>query len=86
MKIAKIRTRLVLKMFGNTSTDNYRSMITLSNLILLLNFSKAFFLLQLNGYMEDKFSKCLMDFRENHSTQNSLLKMIEFWKASLKNG
>ena len=36
--------------------------------------------------MENKFSKYLTGFRKNHNTQNSLLRMIESWKAKLNNG
>ena len=36
--------------------------------------------------MGNKFSKYLTGFRKNHNTQNSRLRMIEFWKAKLKSG
>ena len=36
--------------------------------------------------MENKLSKCLAGFRKNHNTQNSLLRIIESWKAKLNNG
>ena len=36
--------------------------------------------------MESKFSKYVTGFRKNHNTQNSLLRMIESWKAKLNNG
>ena len=36
--------------------------------------------------MENKFSIYLTGFRNNQSTQNSLLRMIEPWKAKLNNG
>ena len=35
--------------------------------------------------MENKFYKCLTGFRKNHNIQNSLLRMIESWKAKLNN-
>ena len=35
--------------------------------------------------MENKFSKYLTGFRKNHNTQNSLLRIIESWKAKLNN-
>ena len=38
---------------------------------------------QINNCMEDKFSKHLTGFQKNRSTQNSLLVMIEQWKATL---
>ena len=36
--------------------------------------------------MENKFSKYFTDFRKNLSTQNSLLRLVESWKAKLSNG
>ena len=36
--------------------------------------------------MENKFSKYFTGFHKNHNTQNSFLRMIEFWKAKLNNG
>ena len=36
--------------------------------------------------MENKFSKYLTGFRKNHNIPNSLLRMIESWKAKLNNG
>ena len=36
--------------------------------------------------MENNFSKYLIGFPKNHNTQNSLLRMIESWKAKLNNG
>ena len=36
--------------------------------------------------MENKFSKYVTGFHKNHNTQNSLLRMIESWKAKLNNG
>ena len=56
---------------------------------MLSNFAKIFeniIYLQLNDYMENKFSKYITGFRKNHNTQISLLRMIEFWKAKLNNG
>ena len=72
----------VFKKLDNTSKDNYRPISA------LCNFAKLFEIIysQLNDYMENKFSKYLTGFRKNHNTQNSLLKMIESWKAKLNNG
>ena len=36
--------------------------------------------------MEDKFSKCLTDFRKPHGTQYSLLTMLGKWKKGIDNG
>ena len=36
--------------------------------------------------MENKFRKYLTGVRENHNTQNSLLRMIKSWKTKLNNG
>ena len=81
MKVAEITP--VFKKLDNTSKDNYRPINTLSN------FAKLFeniIYSQLNDYMENKFSKYLTGFRKNHNTLNSLLRMIESWKATLNNG
>ena len=81
MKIAEISP--VSEKLDNTSKDNNRPISTLSN------FTKHFesiLFTQLNGYMQNKFSKFLTGFRKNHSTQNSPLRMIESWKFRLNNG
>ena len=81
MKIAEINP--VSEKLDNTSKDNNRPISTLSN------FTKHFesiLFTQLNGYMQNKFSKFLAGFRKNHSTQNSPLRMIESWKFRLNNG
>ena len=81
MKIAEINP--VSEKLDNTSKDNNRPISTLSN------FTKHFesiLFTQLNGYMQNKFSKFLTGFRKNHSTQNSPLRMIESWKFRLNNG
>ena len=82
MKIAEISQ--FFKKLGNTTEDNYRSIISA-----LSNFTKLFesiLFTQLNRYMQNKFSKYLTAFRKNHSTQNSLLRMIKSWKVRLNNG
>ena len=81
MKIAEISP--VFKKLDNTSKDNYRPISTLSNFTELF---KSILFTQLNRYMQNKFSKYLADFRENHNTQNSLFKMIQSWKVRLYNG
>ena len=80
MKVAEISP--VFKKLDNISKDNYRPISTLSN------FAKLFeniIYSQLNDYMENKFSKYLTGFHKNHSTQNSLLRMIESSKVKLNN-
>ena len=80
MKVDEISA--VFKKFDNNFKVNYRSISTLSN------FAKLFENIihsQLNDYMENKFSKYLTGFRKNHNTQNSLLRMIESWKAKINN-
>ena len=66
-----------------TSKADYRPVSTLSN------FSKIFeklIYLQLNNYMQNKFSIYLTGFRKNHGTQHALLKMTETWKTKLNMG
>ena len=73
----------VFKKLDNTSKDNYRLISTLSN---FAKSSESIIYLQLNYYMDNKFSKYLTGFRKNHNTQNSLLRMIESWMAKLNDG
>ena len=80
MKVVEIRP--VFKRLDNTSKDNYRPISTLSNFAKLF---ESIIYSQLNDWKENKFSKYLNRFRKNHNTQNSLLRMIETWKAKLKN-
>ena len=80
MKVAEISP--VFKKLDNTSKDNYRPISTLSNFAKLF---ESIIYSQLNDYMENKFSKYLTEFRGNHNTQNSHLRMIEFWKVKLNN-
>ena len=81
MKIAEINP--VFINLDNTSKDNDRPISTLSNFTKLF---ESILFTQLNGYMQNKFSKYLTGFRKNHDTQNSLLRMIESWKFRLNNG
>ena len=81
MKVTEVSP--VFKKLENISKDNYRPISTLRNFAELL---ESIIYLQLNDYTENKFSKYLTGFRKNHNTQNSLLRMIESWKANLNNG
>ena len=38
---------------------------------------------QINNFIENKISKCVMDFRKSHGTQHSLIEMLEKWKKAL---
>ena len=70
----------VFKKSDPTSITDYRPVSTLSN------FSKIFeklIYLQLNNYIQNKFSVYLTGFRKNHGTQHALLKIIEAWKTKL---
>ena len=81
MRVAEISPGF--KRLDNTFKYNYRPVSTLSN------FDKLFESIdysQLNDYMENRFSKYLTGFRKNHNIPNSLLGMIESWKAKLNNG
>ena len=73
----------IFKKGDNNDKENYRPVS------LLPNFSKVFERLiynQIDNYMRNKFSKFLTGFCKNPSTQNTLLNMIEKWKANLDNG
>ena len=80
MKIAE--SRPVFEKLDNTSKDNYRPKSTLSIFTKLFESS---LLSQLNGYIQNKFLKYLTGFPKNHTTQNSLLRMMESWKVRLNN-
>ena len=41
---------------------------------------------QISTYFEPYFSSFLTDFRKNHNTQHSLLKILELWKEALDKG
>ena len=63
--------------FGNT---NYRPVTLLSHI------SKVFERIiynQINEYIEPFLSKVITEFRKNHNTQHSLLKMVETFKNDL---
>ena len=73
----------VFKKGDPTSKTDYCPVSTLSN------FSKIFeklVYLQLNNYMQNKFSIYFTGFQKNHGTQHALLKMIETWKKKLNMG
>ena len=73
----------VFKKDDLTSKIDYRPVSTLSS------FSKIFeklIYLQLNNYMQNKFSIYLIGFRKNHGTQHALHKMIETRKTKLNMG
>ena len=64
----------VYKKFDPLQKENYRAVI------LLPHISKVFERLiykQVNNFMENKISKCVMSFREFHGTQHFLIVMLE---------
>ena len=70
----------VFKKDDPTSKIDYRPVSTLSN---FSKFFKKLINLQLNNYMQTKFSIYLTGFLKNHGTQHALFKMIETWKINL---
>ena len=73
----------VFKKRDPTSKADYCPVSTLPK------FSKIFeklIYLQINKYMQNKFSIYLTGFRKNHGTQHALLKMTETWKTKLNMG
>ena len=80
IKVAEISP--VFEKLDNTFKENCRPISTLSNFTKLF---ESIIYSQLNGYMENKLSKYLIEFRKNHNIQSSLLRMIESWKAKLQN-
>ena len=76
----KLKQHHFFKKDDPTSKTDYGPVSTLPN------FSKIFvklIYLQLNDYMENKFSIYLTCFQKNDGTQHTLLKIIETWKAKL---
>ena len=62
---------------------------TLPKAIMKSNFSKIFeklIYLQLNNYIQNKFSIYVTGFRKNYGTQHTLLKMTETWKEKFNMG
>ena len=71
----------VYKKLDPLQKENYRPVS------LLPHISKAFERViynQINSFMENKISKCVTGFRKSHSTQHSLIAMLEKWKKALK--
>ena len=64
----------VFKKGDPTSKTDYRPVSTLSN---FSNIFKKLICLQLNNYMQNKFSIYLTGFRKNYSIRHALIKMIE---------
>ena len=62
------------KKLDNNSKDNYHPISTLSNFPKI--FEIALFV-QLNNYMENKFSKYHTGFQKIHNTQHSLLRLAK---------
>ena len=76
--LKKAEKTQVFKKGNPISKTDFRPVSTLSN------FSKIFeklIYLQLNDYMQNKFSIYLTCFLENRSTQHALLKITETWKT-----
>ena len=70
----------VLKSGEASSKSNYRP------ISILLSLSKVFeklLSLQINAFIEKKFSSRLCGFRANYSTQQALLKLLQQWQSCL---
>ena len=81
--LKKAEVTSIFKKGDPTSKTDYHLVSTLSN------FSNSFeklSYLQLNNYMQNKFSIYWSGFRKNHGTQHALLQMIETWKTKLNMG
>ena len=71
----------VYKKLDPLQKENYRPVS------LLPHISKVFERLsytQINSFMENKISDCVMDFRKSHDAQHFLIVMLEKWKKSLR--
>ena len=64
--------------------ENYRSVSILPHMLKVV---ESIMYTQIQSFMEDKLSKLLTGFRNNHSTQYCFIKMLEKWgKNTLDKG
>ena len=66
-----------------TYTKKYRSVCVLPHVS--ENFERTIYH-QINDFMTDKLPKQLTGFRKNHSTQHSVISMLEMWMKMLDQG
>ena len=67
----------IFKKNDDLDKENYRSVSVLPHVSKV--FEKIMYI-QVENFMEGKLSKLLTGFRKNHSTQLSLVNMLEKWK------
>ena len=74
---------LIFKKNDDLDKENYRPVSVLPHVSKII---ERVMYIQIENFMEDKLSKLLTGFRKNHSTQHSLVNMLEKWKNTLDKG
>ena len=73
----------IFKKNDDLDKENYRPVSVLPHVSKII---ERVMYTQIENFMEDKLSKLLTGFRKNHSTQHSLVNMLEKWKNTLDKG
>ena len=81
MKAAEVTP--IFKKNDDLDKENYRPVSVLPHVSKII---ERVMYTQIENFMEDKLSKLLTGFRKNHSTQHSLVNMLEKWKNTLDKG
>ena len=81
MKAAEV-TR-IFKKNDDLDKENYRPVSVLPHVSKII---ERVMYIQIENFMEDKFSKLPTGFRKNHSIQHCLVNMLEKWKNTLDKG
>ena len=82
-RIESCRSYPNLKKNDDLDKENYRSVSVLPHVSKII---KRVMYIQIENFMEDKFSKLPTGFRKNHSIQHCLVNMLGKWKNTLDKG
>ena len=82
-RIENCRSCPIFKKSDDLDKENYRPVGVLPHVSKII---ERIVCTQIENFMEDKLSKLLTGFRKNHSTQHSLVNMLEKWKITLDKG
>ncbi|XP_057314466.1 uncharacterized protein LOC130655702 [Hydractinia symbiolongicarpus] len=72
----------IYKKGDRNNKQNYQPVSLLYN---LSKVSERLVLKQVNNFMANKLSPCLLGFRKGYNTQHAIVRMIEKWKCTLDN-
>ena len=73
----------IIKRNDELNKQNYRPVSVLPHVTKII---ERVMYTQIENFMEDKLSKLLTGFRKNHSTQHSVVNMLEKWENTLDKG